>query len=312
MTAKTRKSSAKKTGGRVRQLDIKQKKKVIKKSVKVAGSFRLFGRAWQHMWRHKRLFGGILVIYALLYMLLVKGLATNFQLSETRDAINAAVGEGLGNIEMASALFGALLGTAGATTGATAGVYQVILFVLVSMAIIWALRQTFSDRSTPRVKQAFYHGPAQIVPYILVLLVVMLQMLPALIGTTIYGIVVSNGIAVGVLEQILWVIVLLIFLAASVYMVSSSVFATYIVTLPDMTPFTALRSARKLVRFRRWLIIRKVLFVPLIIGLIMLAVFMPLVLIAPVIAEVLFLVFTLVLLLFGHSYLYLLYRELVA
>ncbi len=296
---------------RVRKLDYKQKKKVIKKSVKVAGSFRLFGRAWRHMWRHKKLFGGILFVYALLYVLLVKGIAANFKLSETRDAINAAVDGGLGNLEMASSLFGALLGTAGSTASESAGVFQTVLFVLVSLAIIWALRQTFSDRKTPPIRQAFYSGPAQIVPYILVLLVITLQMIPALIGVTIYGIVITNGIAVGFLEQAVWLIILLALMGLSVFWVSASVFASYIVTLPNMAPMQALRSAKQLVRFRRWIIIRKVLFLPLIMGLIMLLIFMPLVLLAPVIAEVLFLIFVLILLLFGHSYFYLLYRELM-
>lgn len=309
---KTKKDSTKKPASRTRRLDYKQKKKVIKKSVKISGSFRLFGRAWRHMWRYKRLFGGILIIYAILYLLLVKGLATNFQLAETRQTIEDAVGGGLGNLEMASALFGALLGTAGATASESAGVYQVVLFIIVSMTIIWSLRQTFSERvEAPKIRQAFYKGPSQIVPYILVLLVIMLQLIPALIGITIYGIVVSNGIAINVLEQIVWLIVLLACLGLSVFWISASVFASYIVSLPDMAPMQALRSARSLVRFRRWQIIRKVLFLPLIIGLIMLLIFMPLVLLAPPIAEVLFMIFVLVLLLFGHSYFYLLYREMM-
>lgn len=310
----TKKLSAKEkqtNENRVRRLTIKQKKTVKKASIKVPGSFRLFGRAWQHMWRHKKLFGGILAIYALLYIVLVKGLATNFQLSATRDSIEAAVEGGLGNVEMASALFGALIGTAGTTSGDSAGVYQLILFVVVSLSIIWALRQTIGGRTSPKIRQAFYNGPSQVVPYVLVLLVVMLQMIPALIGVTLYSIVTGNGIAVGFFEQAVWLILLLAFVSASFFFISSSLFATYIVALPGMTPLQALRSARQLVRHQRWLVMRKVLFLPVMISIIMLLIFMPLVLFAPVIAEVLFLIFILLLLLFSHSYLYILYRELM-
>ncbi len=41
--------------------------------------------------------------------------------------------------------------------------------------------------------------------------------------------------------------------------VKSSLFALYIVTLPDMTPMKALRSARELARYRRWTVLRKIL-----------------------------------------------------
>lgn len=296
---------------RVRKLNIKQKKKVIQTTGKLKGSFRLFGSACRHLWRNRKLFGGILLVYAVLYFLLVKGLAANFNLSETRQSIDEAVGGDLGNFELASSLFGALVGGAGSASSEASGVYQTVLFVVISLVLIWALRQTFDGKAKPSIRKSFYNGPSQLVPYVLVLLVIVLQLLPALLGISIYGIVISNGIAVGAFEQILWLIILFGLLAVSVYLTSSSLFASYIVTLPGMTPMKALRSARKLVRFRRFSLIRKILFLPVIIGLVMALIFLPLVLLATAFAEVLFLVFMLVLLLIGHAYFYLLYRELL-
>ena len=56
----------------------------------------------------------------------------------------------------------------------------------------------------------------------------------------------------------------LFFLALlSLYMICSSLFALYIVTLPNVTPMKALRSARQLVLHRRFLVLRKILFMPL-------------------------------------------------
>lgn len=296
---------------RIRRLTIKQKKNVKKSSVRIVGSFKLFARSCRHLWQHKLFFGKLLLVYALLYVVLVKGLATNFQLSQTRDAISTTVDGGFSNLEMASALFGTLLGTAGTASSESAGVYQILLFVIVSLAIIWGLRQTVAKRSNLKLRDAFYGGTAQFVPYVLVLSILFLQLIPAFIGIVIYSIVDSNGLAVGFLERAVWIIILVAFLGASAFMLSASIFATYIVALPQTSPVFALRSAHKLVRFHRWAVLRKVLFLPVIILLIMALLFMPLVLLAPMVAEVTFLIFMLLLVLLSHTYLYFLYRELI-
>jgi DNA-binding helix-hairpin-helix protein with protein kinase domain len=97
----------------------------------------------------------------------------------------------------------------------------------------------------------------------------------------------------------------------SLYMVSSSLFALYIVALPDMTPMRALRSARQLALHRRWTILRKILFLPfsllLLSGLIML----PFIVLVPAIAAWVFLILSLFGWIVALTYMYLLYRELL-
>lgn len=297
---------------RTRRLNIKQKRKVVKTKGQAAGSFRLMGRALRHIWAHKRLFAAILAVYAVLYLLMVKGLATGFRLDASRQAIEDAVGQDGSRLGMASALFGALIGTAGNASGEAGGVYQLVLLVMVSLAIIWSLRQTFGKRtSEPGVREAFYQSMYPLVPYLLVGLVIVLQLLPALIGTTIYGVVTAGGIAVNALEQVLWLAFLVIMMGVSAYLLSSSILASYIVTLPGMTPMKALRSARKLVKLRRFMIIRKALFFPFAVFVFMALLFLPLVLYATVLAEITFLIFALLLVLITHAYFYVLYRELL-
>ncbi len=307
---KTNKASAAAKNSRVRKLTIKNKKKVVK-AKKLPNSFTILAQALKHIWRHKRLYAGILAIFALLYVLLVKGLSTGFQLSQTRDAIEEAVEEGISTPIKAVVLLGTLFGTTGAASSEAASVYQVLLFIVISLVVIWTLRQTLYKQAKVTVKEAYYKSMYPFIPYILVWLVIVLQLIPALIVLFIYGIVTSGGIAVGVIEQVSWLLVLVLGLSASVYFVSSSLFASYIVTLPGMTPLAALRSARKLVRYRRWSVIRKVLFLPVVILISLVVIFFPLVLFAPVLAEILFLVAGLGLVLLTHSYMYVLYRALL-
>jgi hypothetical protein len=97
----------------------------------------------------------------------------------------------------------------------------------------------------------------------------------------------------------------------SLYMVSASIFALYIVTLPETQPRQALRAAKDLVRFRRLSVIRKVFFLPLFIFLVMAVIIVPLILYASAVVPAVFYLLAMVSILFAHTYLYSLYRGLL-
>jgi hypothetical protein len=87
--------------------------------------------------------------------------------------------------------------------------------------------------------------------------------------------------------------------------------ALYVVTLPDMTPLTALRSARDLVRYRRLSVFRKLIFLPIALGVIMAVVMLPFIFVVPVLAQWVFFALSMLALIVGHAYFYVLYRELL-
>ncbi len=138
-----------------------------------------------------------------------------------------------------------------------------------------------------------------------------LQLLPATIGNFLFTSVVQANLIVGALEQVLWVLFLLLSVLLSLYLVSSSVIALYIATLPEMTPMRALRQARELVRHRRFSVMRKVIMLAVIFLLVLGLVVLPLIFFAPVVAEWLFLLLTMLAVPFAHGYLFSLYRELL-
>lgn len=296
---------------RVRKLSRSSKKKVARIAHRPPGSFRLLGIALRHLWRHKRLFGLILLIYVLLYAVFVKGLAFEFQIEDLKEEITTELSGEVSAPETATALFGGLLGTAGMVSDQAGSVYQLVLFVVFSLVMIWTLRQTFDTKNNPKLRQAFYQSSYPLVPYLLVGLVILLQMIPGLLSVSVYSLAVQNGIVVSGFEQIIWAFIAMAGVIVSIYFVSSSVFASYIVTLPDMTPLKALRSAKRLVRFQRWSIIRKVVFLPLAVFVFLAAVFLPLAFFAPIAAEILFMVISLAIIMLVHTYFYALYREML-
>ncbi len=276
------------------------------KQTKLSGSFRLMRDSLLLILEHKRLFSGIMLVYVLVTIVMTGGLGAGISVTDTRNQIREAGGESLSG---SLSVFGMMLSSVGGSTESSAA-YQTLIVITVSLAIIWSLRQIMASQKTS-VREAFYDGMTPLVPFILILFVVGLQLVPFLLAGTIYQATFNTGFAVGVVEKTLWATLSLTLLAASVYMLSSSVFALYIVTLPDMKPIQALRSARGLTRYRRWSLARKLLFLPLALLFIGALIIVPLILIAPVLAQLGFIVLMVIGLVIVHTYLYHLYRELL-
>jgi len=274
------------------------------------GSFRLMAKALMRLHRHRTLFGGILLIYALLNVVLVRGLGSTTDLTEIKASIGGLVGGAYGSIGTALGLFSNLLSSSGNNTSDIVGTYQLFLVLIVSLALIWSLRQVQAGVRI-RIRDAYYKGVYPLVLFLLVLCIIGLQSTPIVIGNTVYTLVVANDIAVTAIEKALWVALFGFFIILSIYMITSSIFALYIVTLPNMTPFKALRSARGLVLNRRWQVMRKVIALPLILLISALLIVVPIIMFVTPLAEGAFFIVSIVDLAIVHSYMYSLYRELL-
>jgi hypothetical protein len=176
--------------------------------------------------------------------------------------------------------------------------------------IIWTLRQVYGNNKV-RIRDGFYSGIAPLVQFIFVLLVVGLDLIPGAIGIIVYSAVSGNGIATLALEKALWILVTALMVLLSLYLVTSTIFALYVVTLPDMTPMRALRSSRELVQYRRWTVMRKVLFMPFALIFIGSALMIPFLIFITKLAPFVFFAMSAAVVAVVHSYMYGLYRELL-
>jgi hypothetical protein len=279
---------------------------------KLQGSFRLFRGSVGMICRHWRLFVGVIVVYGILNVLLVQSFSGIGNFASTKGQMDQAFQGGFNKFMTSASLFAYLLTTSGNTPSDVAGAYQMMLTIMTSLALIWLLRELYAKpKNKVRIRDGFYRGMYPLVPFMMVLAVVALQLLPLVIGTWFYNTVTTNGIAATFIEKVLWFTVFVLFAIWSLYMLSSSLFALYVVCLPDMAPLRALRSARELVRFRRLNVLRRVLFLPLALLVLAAILFVPLIWLAPAAAPWVFLVAGMALLPIVHSYLYRLYRELL-
>lgn len=265
-------------------------------------SYRVFRAHW-------RILFGVTAVYGALNVVLAQGIGST-DVTGLKADLATAFGGNFSSLGSSLSIFAVLLGSAGNTTSQTAGAYQVILAVIASLAVIWALRQ-LSAGNRIRIRDAYYAGMYPLVPFIIILTVMALQLVPLAVGSSVYNLIVGNGIAVHVAEQIFWLVVFCILSLTSLYMISASIFALYIVTLPDMAPMQALRSARELVRHRRWTVLRKILFLPLLLMVVAAGVMLPIIIWLTPLAQYVFFVLTMLSLAATHTYMYSLYRELL-
>lgn len=270
----------------------------------------LLWRACQQLWQHKRLFGGIALTYGLLNLLLVRGLSGAADVSSVKSTLDSVAQGAGGKALSALASFTYLLASSGSGDAANAGTYQMILLVVCSLAFVWAFRQTLAGHQV-RIRDSFYRGMYPLVPLVLLLLLGAVQLLPLAVGGGIYTTVMSNGIAVHTWEKIFWLGLFLVLAWWSLRMITATLFAGYIVTLPDMTPLRAYRSARQLVYGRRLLLWRKLIFL-LVVGVLVSALIeIPLILLVTPLAGWVFFVISFVALPIIHAYLYNLYRAML-
>jgi hypothetical protein len=278
---------------------------------KLPSVFQITNHAYSLLARNWMPIAGITAVYGVLNLLLVRGLGTSINVSDLKTQFEQEPGSN-GWSTSAHVLSSLFASSNSSTASAASSTYQSFLVVLVSLALVWSFRQLLSEHARHiRIRDTFYKSTYPLVPVLLVLLVIALQFIPMAVGSYIFSIVASSGIAIGTWEVVFWLVLFLVLAAWSLVWVVPSIIALYIATLPDMTPLTALRSAKKLVRFRRLTVLRKIVFLPLLVFIPLCLLMLFVIATVPVLAQWVFFGLSLLLLPAIHAYLYTLYRELL-
>lgn len=276
----------------------------------IPGIYTLFKQSLSLLKSNKKLFFGILAIYFVLNLFFVTGFGLSADISSAKQDIEDSLGDDIGTLSKSFALLGILVGSGNTASTQSGAVYQFFLTIIVSLVIIWAIRQRYAGQKIS-VKQSFYTGTYPLIPFFLVLAVIGLQMIPLLIGNFLISAVFSNGLAITFAEKLIWIVLFGLLATLSFYMVISSIFAMYIVTLPDMMPMKALRSARGLVIHRRVSIFLRLIGLPILMLLLFVIILLPIIYILPGAAAVLFIIMNSLALFVFHGYMYNLYRSLL-
>lgn len=295
---------------RVRKATKRQEKQLAKKKArkqsKFPNSFKLVGQVFSIFKANWKTLLGIVIVYLILNIVFASGLGTiSSSISNIKDNLQTSgqLGSALGGL-------GTLVGSAGANSSQTGAILQSFLIVLESLVIIWALRHLLANQKIT-VKNAYYRAMTPLIPFLLIIGVIIIQLLPVVLGSAIASAILSAIFNASGALTFSFAVIFVLLAAWSIYMLSSTIFALYIVTLPDMEPLKALRSAKNLVKYRRWPILRRILFLPIFIFIVMAVAIVPLIYWATFLAAPVFYFLGMVAILFIHTYLYSLYRSLL-
>lgn len=307
----TKAVSARKTSAaRVRKGTRKQRKAAAKKEVagrsNIIGSFKLTAEALSVLKKFWRPLGGVFLVFLVLNLIFVGSLIGSF-----RGIVSDARNNGPPTSEFSRALdsFGVLLvgnGSSGNSSGP-----QTVLLILGSLVFIWSIRQLLAGEKIS-TKEAYYKAMTPLVPFLLILFVIAVQSIPMIIGIVALSLVVDGYTAGNALVSSGFVLLFITLTTWSLYMLSSSIFAAYIVTLPAIQPVRALRSAKNLVKFRRFTVMRKILFLPFFILVLMGVIIVPLLLVASFFVAPMFFILSAFAVLYVHVYLYSLYKRMLS
>ncbi|MBP6962411.1 hypothetical protein KBB49_02655 [Candidatus Saccharibacteria bacterium] len=249
-------------------------------------------------------------IYGLLYLIFVRGFSTPVNIDDIRAGFDQLATEQVSNLAANFTVFSLLIQSTTSAAGDVEGLYQMFFLVISSLALIWLFRQQQAGNKVT-MKTAFYRGMYPLIPFIIVVVVIGLQTIPASIGNFLFKSVIDSGLAINSAEQTVWLLLFIFLLLLSLYMISSSLIALLVVTLPEMTPRIALKKAKELVEFRRFSVLRKVLALFIFLLLLFVGIVFPLIFVSAVLAQIIFFVLTILAVPFAVAYLFVLYRELL-
>lgn len=262
---------------------------------------------------NKRIYLGILAVNLLLLLVLVNNSRNGLDISGLKDSLDSLNPNNGTSVLNIATLFGILVSSSSGssdTANSGAGIYQSIIMIIISISSIWATRQLLA-KQVIKVKDSFYKSMTPVIPFVLTLFIIGLQLIPMAIGSWLYSQLIVGGIAVNAIEIVISSVFIFLLILLSSYMLISSIFAPFIVTLPNMTPMIALRSARQLVKHRRLIVLRKLLFLPLFLLIAAAVIMLPFLVYLPSVAEFVFFVISSLGWIFSIIYMYNLYRELL-
>jgi hypothetical protein len=296
------------------------------RSLQLPGYWAFSNYVFQTIWRQRRLFGLLVLVYAILSGLVV-GITSQDVYTQLGDALKTTSDDifngNLGEIGKAGLLLVATIsGGANATPTEGQQIYGAIFVLLTWLTTVWLLRNILAGHAV-RLRDGLYSAGAPIVATFFVGIILLVQLLPLGLAFVGYSAAVSSGLlSGGVAEMVFWTVASLL-AVLSLYWVTSTIIALVVVTLPGMYPMRALRTAGDLVIGRRLRILLRLLWMLLGIVVVWAVVMIPIIIFdtwlksvwsavagVPIIPLVL-LAMGSVTIVWAASYVYLLYRKVV-
>lgn len=297
------------------------------RSLNLPGYWAFTSYVRKTLWDNRKTFILLALVYAILTVLIV-GVASQDTYKTLTDTLNATGGDalngGFGEVGKASLLFlTAATGGISQTMSEAQQIYAGLIMLLAWLTSIWLLRNILAGNKV-KLRDGLYSAGSPILSTFIVSMVLLVQMLPFALALIGYGAAAASGLLDGGVESMLFWVVAGLLTILSLYWMTSTFLALVIVTLPGMYPFRAIKIAGDLVIGRRLRILLRLLWMAFGVAIIWALVMIPIIMIdgwvksmwsavgwIPTIPFVL-LILSSITVVWSSSYIYLLYRKVVA
>jgi len=298
------------------------------RSLKLPGYLAFTKYVAKTVWLYRRIMILVAVVYAVLTLLLV-GIASQDTYSTLLNTLQTTgedvfVGS-LGDISKAGLLFlASVTGSISQNLTDVQQIYAVLIGLLIWLTSVWLLRNLLAGHKV-KLRDGLYNSGSPILSTFLVALLLIVQLLPLALALIGYSAASATGLlAGGGVESMLFWIAAGLLTMLSLYWITSTAFALIIVTLPGMYPMQAIKTAGDLVVGRRLRILLRLIWMAFSIVITWAAIMIPIILIdmwlknmwsaiswVPTVPVVLLTLSSLTIV-WASSYVYLLYRKVVA
>lgn len=296
------------------------------RSLKLPGYFAFNKYVFKTLWSNKKLFLSLIFIYALLSALMV-GIASQDSFTTLKDTLASTSGDILkgawGELGKAGLLFvSTITGGSSDSLSESQQIYSAILIILAWLTTVWLLRNVIAGRKV-KLRDGLYNAGSPILPTFLVALLLLVQLLPFAIAIIGYGAASATGLLAGGIEAMLFWVAAGLLTILSLYLITGTVFALIIITLPGMYPSIAIKTAGDLVIGRRLRILARFLWMVINLSIVWALTIIPIILIDTWIKSIWkviewipivplsVLILSAITVVWASSYIYLLYRKVV-
>lgn len=275
----------------------------------VASPLSLISQTFTFLKKHWRVLTPITILYSLFYLLVVR--------------INISFDQAV-SVDAAQAIFKAtgtpILSRIGSLAGVVssyrpsgseqANILSSVLIVLFSLIYIWAIR-ALSVGKKIRARDAMYNGTTNLLPFMFMIAILAIQLLPLTLATVAYNMGDNGLIFIYWYERTAALIGLGLIALLSLYFISNTIMALYACTLQGVYPIPVMRSTRDLVRFQRLRILVNMVVGIVIMFFLYLCLLLIIVTYAPKLTSWMLDLFNILSLPIIHTYLYKMYRSML-
>lgn len=297
------------------------------RSLQLPGYMSFTNSVRKQLWANRRTFVLLALVYVIITAILV-GVASQDTYSALNDAIHQTSGDlftgNWGTVGQASLLFlTTITGGISSNLSDVQKLYAGLIVFMTWLTTVWLLRNVLAGHKV-KLRDGLYNATAPLLSTALVGAVLLLQLLPVAIAALGYSAAQTTGLLNGGVEAMLFWFAAGSLTILSLYWITSTFIALVVVTLPGMYPIQALRTAGDLVIGRRIRILLRMLWLGLTIAVSWVVIMIPVALVdswikslwpsinwLPIVPVAL-LVMSSLTVVWSASYIYLLYRKIVA